>query len=285
MKLSLDRKTKVLLVVFLLIYIVVGVLNAIYLSKQSMGEAFKNVANRWVVKLPFGKGIFSRINPLTIFMTWAVMLVVILIAYRFKNPKLIPDRKQSALESLMEFVYQMVEDALPDQRFVRPTFYIACTLFVFIVFCNILGGAIPGVSIEANAQGNIEKIHLFSDTWFSPTADINTNAFLAVFVFLISQVFAIKSKGFKAWAKTWFEPIPFMFPMNVIGELSKPISHSLRLFGNIAGGALLTYLLAYMAKYLFLPVVLWGFFGLFVGVIQALVFTVLAIAYISSALS
>ncbi|HEY8541971.1 MAG TPA: F0F1 ATP synthase subunit A, partial [Pseudothermotoga sp.] len=75
------------------------------------------------------------------------------------------------------------------------------------------------------------------------------------------------------------------FPMNVIGELSKPISHSLRLFGNIAGGALLTYLLAYMAKYLFLPVILWGFFGIFVGVIQALVFTVLAIAYISSALS
>lgn len=285
MKLSLDRKTKVFLIVFLLIYIIVGILNVVYLSKQSMSEAFKNVANRWVVKLPFGQGIFSRINPLTIFMTWIIMLLIILIAYRFRKPKLIPDRKQAALESLMDFVYQMVEDAVPDQRFVRPTFYIACTLFIFIVLSNILGGAIPGISIEANAQGSIEKIHLFSDTWFSPTADINTNAFLAVFIFLISQIFAIKSKGFKAWAKSWFEPIPLMFPMNVIGELSKPISHSLRLFGNIAGGALLTYLLAYMAKYLFLPVILWGFFGIFVGVIQALVFTVLAIAYISSALS
>lgn len=285
MKLSLDRKTKVLLVIFLLIYIVIGILNAIYLSKQSMSEAFKNVANRWVVNLPFRQGIFSRVNPLTIFMTWIIMFIIILVVYRFRKPKLIPDRKQAALESVMDFVYQMVEDAIPDQRFVRPTFYIACTLFLFIVLSNILGGAIPGISIEANAQGNIEKIHLFSGTWFSPTADINTNAFLAIFVFLISQVFAIKSKGLKAWAKSWFEPIPFMFPMNVIGELSKPISHSLRLFGNIAGGALLTYLLAYMAKYLFLPVILWGFFGIFVGVIQALVFTVLAIAYISSALS
>jgi len=284
-KLSLDRRTKILLIVFLVIYVVVGVLNAIYLSKQSMSEAFKNVANRWVVKLPFGEGIFSRINPLTIFMTWGIMLIIIVIALSFRKPQIIPDRKQSALESLMDFVYQMVEDAIPDQRFVRPTFYLACTLFIFIVFSNILGGAIPGISVEANAQGNVEKIYLFSDTWFSPTADINTNAFLAVFVFVISQVFAIKSKGFKAWAKSWFEPIPLMFPMNVIGELSKPISHSLRLFGNIAGGALLTYLLAYMAKYFFLPVILWGFFGLFVGVIQALVFTVLAIAYISSALS
>ncbi|ABV32730.1 MULTISPECIES: F0F1 ATP synthase subunit A [Pseudothermotoga] len=285
MKISLDKRAKVLLAIFLVVYIVVGVLNAIYLSKQNMGEAFKNVANRWVVDLPFGKGIFSRINPLTIFMTWGIMAAIILIALRLRKPQVVPDRKQSLVESLLEFVYNMVEDAVPDQRFVRPTFYIACTLFIFIVFSNILGGAIPGISIEANAQGTVEKIHLFSDTWFSPTADINTNAFLAVFVFIISQVFAIKSKGIKSWAKSWFEPIPFMFPMNVIGELSKPISHSLRLFGNIAGGALLTYLLAYMAKYLFLPVILWGFFGLFVGVIQALVFTVLAIAYISSALS
>ncbi|MFN3655608.1 MAG: F0F1 ATP synthase subunit A, partial [Candidatus Nitrosotenuis sp.] len=118
-----------------------------------MSEAFKNVANRWVVKLPFGQGIFSRVNPLTIFMTWIIMFVIILVVYRFRKPKLIPDRKQAALESVMDFVYQMVEDAIPDQRFVRPTFYIACTLYIYIVLSNILGGAIPVITNEANPQG------------------------------------------------------------------------------------------------------------------------------------
>jgi F-type H+-transporting ATPase subunit a len=73
--------------------------------------------------------------------------------------------------------------------------------------------------------------------------------------------------------------------MNVIGELAKPISHSLRLFGNIGGGAILTFMLSYLVKYLLLPVVFWGFFGLFVGLIQALVFSMLAVAYISAQIS
>ncbi len=285
MKIVISKRAKIGLVIFVSIYLVIGILNAIALSKQSMSEAFKNIVNRWVMQLPFGEGIFFRVNPLTLIMTWAIMIVIIWFAAKIGKPKLVPDRKQAAIESLFEFVYDMVETAVPDQRFVRPTFYVACTIFIFVAVSNILGGAIPGISIEANNQGQIQKIILFADTWFAPTADINTNASLAVMVFFISQAFAIKAKGFKGWAKAWFEPLPFMFPMNVIGELSKPISHSLRLFGNIAGGALLTYLLCYMVKYLFMPVIFWGFFGLFVGLIQALVFTVLAIAYISSALS
>ncbi len=285
MKIKLSKRAKIQLAVLLSVYLVFGLLNAIDLSKKSMSEAFKNVANRWVVQLPFGEGMFFRINPLTLFMTWAIMVLIIWFVGVLGKPKIVPDRKQAAVESFFEYVYDMVETAIPDQRFVRPTFYIACTIFIFVLISNILGGAIPGITIEANARGQIEKIILFSDTWFSPTADINTNASLAVLVFIISQVFGIKAKGFKGWAKSWFEPLAFMFPMNVIGELSKPISHSLRLFGNIAGGALLTYLLSYMVKYLFMPVIFWGFFGLFVGMIQALVFTVLAIAYIASAIS
>jgi F-type H+-transporting ATPase subunit a len=72
-----------------------------------------------------------------------------------------------------------------------------------------------------------------------------------------------------------------MFPMNLVGEISKPISHSLRLFGNIYGGGILVLILSYMVKYLILPVVLWGFFGMFIGLIQAMVFSMLTIAYIA----
>ncbi|AEH50377.1 F0F1 ATP synthase subunit A [Pseudothermotoga thermarum] len=285
MKIKLSRRAKIGLTIFLVVYLAIGIPNAIILSKQSMSEAFKNVANRWIVQLPFGQSAFLRINPLTLIMTWMIMIFLAWFAFSLRKPKLIPDRKQAAVEALFEYIYDMVETAIPDQRFIRPTFYVACTIFIFVAFSNILGGAIPGITVEANSQGQVIKVVLFSDTWFSPTADINTNATLAVMVFFISQIFGIKAKGIKGWLKSWFEPLPFMFPMNVIGELSKPISHSLRLFGNIAGGALLTYLLSYMVKYLFMPIVFWGFFGLFVGLIQALVFTVLAIAYIASAIS
>ena len=59
----------------------------------------------------------------------------------------------------------------------------------------------------------------------------------------------------------------------------------MRLFGNIAGGAILTFIFSYMLKYFLLPIFLWGFFGLFVGTIQALVFSILVIAYISAQLT
>lgn len=72
--------------------------------------------------------------------------------------------------------------------------------------------------------------------------------------------------------------------MNIVGELAKPVSHSLRLFGNIMGGGLLVLIISYLVKYLILPTFLWGFFGMFVGSIQALVFTILAIAYIGALL-
>jgi F-type H+-transporting ATPase subunit a len=98
---------------------------------------------------------------------------------------------------------------------------------------------------------------------------------------VISHAFAIKVKGFGNWIKSFFQPVFIMFPMNLVGEISKPISHSLRLFGNIYGGGILVLILSYMVKYLILPVVLWGFFGMFIGLIQAMVFSMLTIAYIA----
>jgi F-type H+-transporting ATPase subunit a len=73
-----------------------------------------------------------------------------------------------------------------------------------------------------------------------------------------------------------------LFPINLISEVAKPISHSLRLFGNVMGGGILAIIISYLVKYFLLPTFLWGFFGIFIGAIQALVFTILAIAYIGS---
>ena len=68
-----------------------------------------------------------------------------------------------------------------------------------------------------------------------PTKDLNTPLSLGIMGFVIAHAAGIKSKGFKAYAGEYFEPMFFMMPLNVIGELAKIVSISFRLFGNIMG--------------------------------------------------
>lgn len=273
-KISFTRNEKIFLAVIVIVYIIVGIFNI-----KSMGP-LTGVGERWIVTLPWGKGLLSRINPMTVIMSWTIMISLIILAYRVgKSFRIIPSKLQAFMEYLLEFIYTTVEDSTSRRDLVKPIFIIAATLFLFVVVSNVISG-IPGIQVIPSDNGI--KISLFEDTWYTPTSDINTNATYAVMVLIISHVFAIKVKGFGKWLKTFFEPNPIMFPMNLIGEIAKPISHSLRLFGNIAGGGILVLILSYMAKYMFIPVALWGFFGIFVGVIQALVYSMLAIAYISS---
>jgi F-type H+-transporting ATPase subunit a len=99
--------------------------------------------------------------------------------------------------------------------------------------------------------------------------------------FVLAHHAAIKSKGFKAYIKEYFQPIFFMMPLNVIGELAKIISISFRLFGNIMGGSIIILVVSYLCYSIILPPFLNAFFGLFVGTIQAFVFTMLTVVYIS----
>ncbi|AKI98202.1 ATP synthase F0F1 subunit A [Kosmotoga pacifica] len=239
----------------------------------------ESVGQRWIYQLPFGTPPLNRVNPMTVFMSWAIMVGLIAFASSIKVFTIIPGKKQSLIEMLLDYILDLTKDAVPKEEFVRPTFNIAATLFLFIFVSNIISG-IPGIQAVPRNNGVIFTI--FEDTWYTPTSDLNTNATFAVMVLIISHVFAIKAKGFGQWVKGFFEPNPIMFPMNVIGELAKPVSHSLRLFGNIMGGGLLVLIISYLVKYFLMPTFLWGFFGIFVGSIQALVFTILAIAYIGS---
>ena len=71
-----------------------------------------------------------------------------------------------------------------------------------------------------------------------------------------------------------------MIIINIIGELSSVVSHSFRLFGNILGGFMIITIVSSLVKFIGIPVLLLGFFGLFAGLVQAFVFTMLAITYI-----
>jgi len=272
LKVSFSKGEKIFLSLFLIAYVMVAIWNFKKIEFPS------GIGRVWQVNVPL-PSILGTLNPVTIIMTIVVMSFLIYIAVSFKKHLTkIPSKKQAAIEMMLSFVYELVEDVIPVKEFVKPTFYVSMTLFLFILFSNILGG-IPGVSVGVESHHLV--LNLFTDTWPSPTGDLNTNVTYAVMVLFISHIFAIKLKGFKTWMKGFFEPNPIMFPMNIIGELAKPVSHSLRLFGNIAGGGIMVLMLSYLAKYTVVPMVLWGFFGFFVGTIQAFVFSMLAIAYIS----
>ena len=76
-----------------------------------------------------------------------------------------------------------------------------------------------------------------------------------------------------------------MMPLNVVGEIAKGVSLSFRLFGNILGGSIIVIVISYLTKYTLLPAGLNLFFGLFVGTIQAFVFTMLGMTYIAVAIA
>lgn len=247
---------------------------------DELGEM--GIGSKWIFTMPISEdpGFWSRINLFTVGIGAAIVMGLILFARSVgKRFSIVPDRRQSFVELLLDFLYNTVDETVTRKEYVKPIFVISTTLFLFIAVSNILSG-VPGISVSV-VDGK-PVFSYFTDTWITPTADLNTNATYALMVLLISYYFGIKARGFKKWIKSFFEPTPLMFPMNLVGELSKPISHSLRLFGNIYGGGILVFILSYMIKYFLLPIGLWGFFGMFIGLIQALVFSMLAIAYISS---
>jgi F-type H+-transporting ATPase subunit a len=125
-----------------------------------------------------------------------------------------------------------------------------------------------------------------------PTRDINTPVALAVVAIAVAQVSAIRVNGWKKWAEEFCEPapriygipIPLMLPLNIVGEIGKAISLPFRLFGNIFGGAVIILVISSLIMYVGLPPFLNFFFGIFVGTIQAFVFTMLSLTYVAVAI-
>lgn len=240
---------------------------------------YMGIGTMWIDTLGEEAGFFTRINWMTVIMGGVICLIVIVFARGVsKKFSMVPDRKQSAVELFLDFMYKTVEDSITVKEYIKPVFVISTTLFIFIAMSNLISG-MPGLNVSV-IDGE-PQFSLFLNTWYTPTSDLNTNATYAIMTLIISHAFAIKVKGFGNWIKSFFEPVFIMFPMNLVGEISKPISHSLRLFGNIYGGGILVLILSYMVKYLILPMALWGFFGMFIGLIQAMVFSMLTVAYIA----
>ena len=199
-------------------------------------------------------------NLEVIAMTWIVIIILLVFGFLAARKKvLFPSSLQLLGELLVSGFYGLTENAL-DKKMAKTYGPLTCALFMFLVISNWLG-IIPFLE--------------------EPTKDLNTPLSLGIMGFLISHYAGIRAKGLKKYLKEYCEPIFFMMPLNVIGELAKVVSISFRLFGNIMGGTIIIIVVSYLSYSIVLPPLLNAFFGLFVGTIQAFVFTMLTVVYIS----
>jgi F-type H+-transporting ATPase subunit a len=216
----------------------------------------------------------------TILTTWLVMLVSLAffwyIGQSYKSNRV--NKRQATFEGIVNYLADLTSSTIGKhgERFV-PIFI---GMFFFIFILNQIG-FFPFKELGLPFGG-------------SPTADLNTTVAFALLVFFGIQFVAIRMSGIKAYAHL-FKPFVFLFPLNVVEELARPVVLALRLFFNIFVGELLLFVIATIIRSnvhvgpvnlslgaAVVPFVL-QFFNFFVGTLQAFVFTLLSIVYLSLA--
>jgi F-type H+-transporting ATPase subunit a len=166
------------------------------------------------------------------------------------------------METVVDALHSLLDDTMGHQG--RKFFPLIATLGIFILTANLIG-IIPGFE--------------------SPTANINTNAAMALVVFFSTHVVGVMNHGFK-YFKQFMGPVwwltPLMMPIEIIGHIARPLSLTVRLFGNIMGEDLVLGVVLFLVPFLVpLPVFV---LMIFTSLIQTLVFMLLAMMYISGAM-
>lgn len=219
--------------------------------------------------LQFGDSSIFALDVTTIIMSWVVMAIIIGFAFwlrRGLNQDIEeePSGRLVLLEWIMDTLDSQFADAFENETIKAELYSFISTLFIFITLSNWIS-IVPGFS--------------------SPTADYNIPLSFALLVFIISHYYGMRLNGTGTYLKSFAEPYPFMLPINLISEVAKPLSHSFRLFGNVFGGAVLITVLTAKLIPILLPAIFQGFYGLFIGAIQAFVFALLAVSYINVAVA
>ncbi len=215
--------------------------------------------------------------------TWLVMGILIFASYMVtRRMSLVPSGAQSVAEMLVGGLYDFF--ASVTGKYVSQVFPLVASLFLFILIANWVG-LLPGVG----TIGLFHEVH--GETVFTPlfrgaTADLNTTLALALFAMGAIQYYGFKTAGVH-YGKRFFNvgnPIYFFVGLlELISELSKVISFAFRLFGNIFAGEVLLAVIAFLMPFIVpLPFIT---MELFVGFIQALVFSMLTAVFLSVAVA
>jgi len=195
----------------------------------------------------------------TVTMTWVVMAILILVALLVRR-QLARGRK-SGLRTICEALMVYLDGEIRDivRRPPAAYFPLIATLFIFILVANLVS-AVPRMR--------------------PPTADIACAGALALVVFIAVPFYGIRERGLFGYLKAYFQPVWIMFPFNVIGEVSRTLAMTVRLFGNIMSGAVIVGVLVFVGGVVAVPI---GMLGLLTGLIQAYIFAMLTMVYIGGA--
>lgn len=239
----------------------VGFINFV---KYEMGLPNFQDIERWNLDgTPEGETTFWALNSMTVKMMIIIDILIIVTAFMAtKVLRKVPGRLQSVFEIIGELFVGLVTQTLGENG--RRHLPMLGSLFLFIWISNIIG-TIP-----------------FAE---EPTRDLNVTVGHMLAVLCVVHFESIRVKGLGAYIKGYMDPFFIMAPLNVIGEIAKGVSLAFRLFGNILGGAIIIMVISYLIKYVFIAAGLNLFFGLFVGTIQAFVFTMLSMTYIAVAVA
>lgn len=214
-------------------------------------------------------------NLSNVMMLLVAALIVFLIAFiATRNLQLKPTGMQNFMEWIMDFVKGIINSNM-DWRDGGRFHVLGITLIMFIFVSNMLG--LPFAIV---VNGDL--------WWKSPTADPTVAMTLAAMVLILSHYYGIKLKGLKEYSAGYIKPMPFLFPLKVIEEFANTLTLGLRLYGNIYAGEILLTLLAGLASASIfgfaagiLPMMLWQGFSIFIGAIQAFIFVMLTMVYLS----
>ncbi len=220
---------------------------------------------------------FNLGNVLMITVASAIVFIIAVLGTRHMAMK--PTGMQNFMEWVMDFVKGIVKSNM-DWKTGGQFHILGITLIMYIFVSNMLG--LP-FSISVNGE-------LW---WKSPTADPVITLTLAVMVVVLSHYYGVKMKGVSGYGKDFFKPMWFMFPLKIIEEFANTLTLGMRLYGNIYAGEILLALLAgglaasgfWGTIAAIIPTLAWQGFSMFIGAIQAFVFTMLTMVYLSHKVS
>jgi F-type H+-transporting ATPase subunit a len=210
--------------------------------------------------------------------TVASLIVFIIAVLSTRKLAMKPTGIQNFFEWVMDFVKNMVNSTM-DWKTGGRFHILGITLIMYIFVSNMLG-----LPFSVVIDGNL--------WWKSPTADPTVTLTLAVMVVGLSHYYGVRLKGVGEYGKEFFRPMWFMFPLKLIEEFANTLTLGLRLYGNIYAGEILLTLLAgslatgvggHLAAAL--PMLVWQGFSVFVGAIQAFIFTMLTMVYLAHKVS
>ncbi|CAM5192133.1 ATP synthase subunit a OS=Ureibacillus acetophenoni OX=614649 GN=atpB PE=3 SV=1 [Ureibacillus acetophenoni] len=220
---------------------------------------------------------FNLSTVLMLIITAAIVFIIAVVATR--NLKLKPTGMQNFFEWIMDFVKGIINSNM-DWKTGGRFHILGITLIMFIAVANLLGLPFSGITIKGDLW------------WKSPTADPVVTMTLATMVTVLATYYGIRMRGTGHYLKTFVQPMSFLLPLKIIEEFANTLTLGLRLYGNIYAGEILLGLLAGLAGSglvgffgAIIPMMAWQGFSIFIGFIQAFIFTMLTMVYLSHKVS